>query len=306
MTKAIMLFSGGLDSTLAIKMMQEMGIELFALTFASPFCRCAGTGCGKKAAQLAREFKVPYQVVPLLDEYVEMIKKPKYGYGSGMNPCIDCRIMMFKKAAEKMKELEADFIVTGEVLGQRPMSQNMQAIRTIDRESGLKGYVLRPLSAQHFPPTLPEETGMIDRKALLDIRGRSRKKQIKLITEKYNFDDYACPAGGCLLTDKEFSQRLRDLKEADMLNLRNARLLMFGRFFPLTKNYKLIVGRNEKENNVLKSLSAAGDYIFEPQDGKGPTAIGVGVAREEELEESRRIVKRYCKYGPAIKSMRIE
>ena len=209
--KAIGLLSGGLDSIVAAKLVLDQGIEVEALNFTTAFCTCTSKGSSCLASQKAADqIGVPLKVFDISEEILDVVKHPKFGYGSGMNPCLDCRIFVFKKAKEYMRESGADFIFTGEVLGQRPMSQRREAMNIIERESGLKGYLLRPLCAKLFPPTLAEEKGIVDREKLLSISGRSRKGQISL-TKRFNIKDYPCSSGGCLLTDKSFAQRMEDL-----------------------------------------------------------------------------------------------
>jgi tRNA-specific 2-thiouridylase len=206
--KALALLSGGLDSTLAAKLILKQGIDVVAVNFVTPFCLCKKGGCG--ATEAAKQLGVPLKVVNVGDEYLKMVRKPKHGYGRNMNPCIDCRIFIVKKAKKYAKEVGAAFIFTGEVLDERPMSQHSRAMKIIEEESGLKGKILRPLSARLLPETDIEKKGLVDREKLLDIRGRSRKPQIKL-AEKFNIKDYPCPAGGCLLTYREYANKLRDL-----------------------------------------------------------------------------------------------
>ena len=195
-----------------------------------------------------------------------------------MNPCLDCRILTFKKAKELMKETKASFVITGEVMGQRPMSQRKQAIMTIEKESGLKGLIVRPLSAKFFEPTIPEKEGIVDRSRLLDIHGRRRNKQMALAKE-FSINDYPCPAGGCLLTDKGFSARLKDLlKYKPDYNISDLHLLKIGRHFRISDNLKFIVGRDEKENKRLLSFSKDGDCIFDILDIPSP----IGLARSRE------------------------
>ncbi|NQU03602.1 MAG: 7-cyano-7-deazaguanine synthase, partial [Syntrophaceae bacterium] len=194
--KAIALLSGGLDSTLAVRLMIEQGIEVTAVHFTSVFCNCTPrkAGCKMQARKMSEEMDIPIRVIHKGADYMKMVEKPRHGYGSGMNPCIDCRIYMLRKVRELMPEMGASFIITGEVLGQRPMSQRRQTIRLIERESGLEGLIMRPLSALHFEPTLPEREGIVDRRKLLNMSGRTRKPQIALAAD-LGVKDYPCPAG---------------------------------------------------------------------------------------------------------------
>ncbi len=207
--KAVGLLSGGLDSTLAVKLMIDQGIEVIAFNFRSPFCQCDRKGrC--EAAEVAAKFNIPLHIEAANTEYLRMLRKPKHGYGSNMNPCIDCRILMLKKAERFAEKMGARFLFTGEVLGQRPMSQHQKALELIEKETRLEGKILRPLSAKLLPPTEAELRGWVDREKLPSIRGRSRKPQIALASNIGVFD-YPCPAGGCLLTQKEFATKLHDI-----------------------------------------------------------------------------------------------
>ncbi|MFH1868844.1 MAG: 7-cyano-7-deazaguanine synthase, partial [Candidatus Omnitrophota bacterium] len=292
--KAIVLFSGGLDSTLAIKVILDEGIEVEALNFFTPFCLCdRNSGCGAKAKSIKDEWGVKLKVFPLSDEYLNMIKNPKHGYGSSMNPCIDCRILMYKKAKEYMNEIGASFIVSGEVLGQRPMSQHKRALMITEKESGLEGLILRPLSAKLLPITIPEKEGWVKREKMLEISGRSRKPQIELASD-YNIKDFPCSAGGCLLTDAGFSRRIRDLIKHSEFNMANIELLKVGRHFRLTEKAKVAVGRNEKENKRLENLRRPGDMYFHPIENNGPMAVGRGKIGKEEIDIITRVVARYC------------
>ncbi len=213
-----------------------------------------------------------------------------------MNPCIDCRILKFRKTKEFMHESKASFIITGEVVGQRPMSQHKRALNLIDKESGLEGLVLRPLSAKILPETLPEKEGWVDRNKLLDINGRSRRTQMDL-AESLNIRDYPCPAGGCLLTDLEFSKKLKDLLKYSQLNLSNIELLKAGRYFRISPEAILVVGRDQRENLRIENLLQKGDYLFMPADIAGPTALGRGKFNEELIRLGCQMTAHYCDVG---------
>ena len=294
--KAIALLSGGLDSTLAARLVLDQGIELEALNFMTVFCTCTNKGATCLASQKAVEtLGIPLRVFNVSEEYLNVVRNPKHGYGSNMNPCIDCRIFMLKKAKVYMEESGASFIVTGEVLGQRPMSQRRDAMRLIEKEAGLEGLILRPLSAQFLPITLPEREGWIDREKLLNIQGRSRKPQMKL-AEQFNIHDYPCPAGGCLLTDPGFARRIRDLMEHQYdFSLNDVHLLKFGRHFRLSPTVKLVVGRNEEENQKIETFSQAGDVLLKTVLYPGPVSLLRGEADETERERAASITARYSK-----------
>jgi tRNA U34 2-thiouridine synthase MnmA/TrmU len=292
--KALVLLSGGLDSTLVIGIMQQQGIEIEAVNFFTPFCTCTRTkGCRYEAKKVADTFGIPLRVFNVSKEYIDIIKAPKYGYGKGLNPCIDCRIFMFKKAKEYMKQTGAAFIVTGEVLGQRPMSQHRQAMKIIERDSGLERLVLRPLSAKLLQPTLPEEKGWVDREKLLDISGRSRRLQMAL-AKKLSINEYPCAAGGCLLTDIVFARKMKDLlKFTPKPTLNDIYLLKIGRHFRLSQNIKIIVGRNEEENKKLIILAEEKDITLVVSNLKGPVVLIKGEPDNEAILKSAAICARY-------------
>ncbi|MFH0778301.1 MAG: hypothetical protein V2A71_06680, partial [Candidatus Eisenbacteria bacterium] len=269
---AIGLLSGGLDSSLALHVIKEQGVEIVALHFVTPFCQCSPKGCGSEAVGAARRLGIELKSEHLGEEYLALVRKPPHGYGSNMNPCIDCRILMFTRARELMETLGASFVFTGEVLGERPMSQRRDSMRVIEKESGLVGRLLRPLSAKLMVPTKVEEDGTIDRERLLALSGRSRKPQMSLARE-YGINDYPCPAGGCLLTDPCFAKRVKDLVEHDTLTMDNAKLLRTGRHFRLSDTSKLIVGRNEAENRQLESVAREGDVVLTMFPIPGPVAL---------------------------------
>jgi len=289
--RALALLSGGLDSSLAVRLMMDQGLEVVALKFTSPFCRCdSGGKC--HAAELAKRLGIKLMIVPKGEEYLEVVRNPKFGRGAGMNPCIDCRIFMLKKAKEIAEKIDAKIIFTGEVVGQRPMSQRKEVLSLIEREAGLEGKILRPLSAKLLPPTEAERNGWVDRERLMAILGRSRKPQISL-AKSIGLNDYPCPAGGCLLTSKEYSERLREFLEKNPLQFttRDAILLSLGRHFRINGD-KLIVGRSEKENHQLRALRSASDWLMEPMDVTGPMALFQS-REKEKLKIAASIVARY-------------
>jgi tRNA-uridine 2-sulfurtransferase len=273
--KAIGLLSGGLDSTLAAGLMVAQGIEVHAINFTSPFCQCTSKNacCASVITAVQQLGDIPLKRVFLGDDYLELVRNPRHGYGAGMNPCLDCRIIKIKKAAEYLEEIQASFIFTGEVLGQRPMSQHKRALQIIDKESGIADIILRPLSALHFSPTLPEREGWVDRNKLLSISGRSRKDQIHLAQER-GITEYPCPAGGCLLTDKNFAGRLKDyFLFTQKPSIQDMSLLKTGRHFRLESGDKIIVSRNEEEGERLIELHQQNDYLLVPENFSGPVVV---------------------------------
>ncbi len=312
MTKAVALLSGGLDSTLAIKVMQEQGIEVEALNFTSIFCNCSsgscGTGsCGTDAAPPAKEEKgtegmraaqkldVPVKVLSTTHHFLEILKNPKHGYGAHMNPCIDCRIGMLKTAANYMEETNSEFLITGEVLGQRPMSQRREAMKTVEQEAGLEGRVVRPLSAKFLDETIPEKEGKFDSANLPAITGRSRKPQMEL-ADIFEIKDYPCAAGGCALTDAEFAGRVQDLLEhTEDQTVNDYNLLKNGRHFRLDPNSKAVVGRDEAENYRLLGISLEGDVRIALVDHPGPTVLLRGDLTEQNIRFAGGLAARYSK-----------
>lgn len=292
--RCLALLSGGLDSRLAIKLMQDQKIEVLALYFSLPF----GSGCCMPdcAFNFAQTQHVKLEVLDcnkgkLFQEFINVIRKPAHGYGVGMNPCIDCRIFMLKKAKELMPKYRAKFIVTGEVLNERPMSQTKSRLEQIEKETGLKGKILRPLSAKLLPETIAEKKGLVDRNKLLDIQGRERKIQMAL-AKKYKIS-YPTPAGGCLLCEKEFAIKLRDLfKHKKVIKPQDILLLRLGRHFRLNK-VKIIVGRNEQENSKLTEL-ADNDLIFEVKDIPSPiTILQSNKPTKKEIEIAAKLTAHY-------------
>jgi len=268
MIKAIALFSGGLDSILAVKLVQKQNIDICGLTFTTPFFNAA------KAQASARQIDLPLMVEDFTTQHLQMLKSPRYGYGKNMNPCIDCHTLMLKMAGRKMEETGADFLVTGEVLGQRPMSQTKQSLYVVAKNSGYADYILRPLSAQLLEPVkAAEREGKVDRLKLLSISGRGRKDQMRLAKE-FGIQQYPPPAGGCLLTDPIFSIRLRDLmSHSEDRQIRDYELLKYGRHFRAGDKGKIIVGRNKADNEALRQLALNVDLVCNMADFPGPYVL---------------------------------
>ncbi|MGD8388278.1 MAG: tRNA 4-thiouridine(8) synthase ThiI [Desulfobacteraceae bacterium] len=285
--KALSVFSGGLDSLLASELLRVQGIDVLALFFQTPFFDA------HKARQYAEQIRLPLRVVDITESHLEVVKHPAHGYGENMNPCIDCHTLMIRTAGDLLEEEGASFIATGEVLGQRPMSQNRKALSIVERECGYAGLVLRPLSAKRLPPTLAEEKGWVNREELKGFSGRSRKPQMALARE-LGIRDYPSPAGGCLLTDRTFTVRLKDLLASDPNpEIRDIDRLKVGRHFRIGRNIKVIVGRNKRENQVIQSLASEADTILQTVNVPGPTALLCGDAQEENGERAAAIVAAY-------------
>ncbi|MEW6189516.1 MAG: tRNA 4-thiouridine(8) synthase ThiI [Actinomycetota bacterium] len=289
-TKAVALLSGGLDSMLAVKVIQEHGIQVVGVSFVTPFFSA------KMAKEAAKQLSIPLHIFDITHEHLEIVKRPKYGYGKYMNPCIDCHAFMVKKAGEFMEQIGASFIVSGEVLGERPKSQNRMALRIVEKESGYRGYLLRPLSAKLLPPTVPEEKGLVDKERLLSIQGRSRKPQLEL-AERYGFKDFPTPAGGCLLTDPIFSQRLRDLlAEKKDPTINDLELLKLGRHFCSPEGVKIVVARNQRESELFLKLTQPEDWIFQVKGYPGPRTLVRGKnVGEQTIKEAAILTARYSK-----------
>jgi tRNA U34 2-thiouridine synthase MnmA/TrmU len=267
--KAVSLFSGGLDSQLAVRLMQNQGVVVTAINFSSPFF-----GADERTKRAAHQLGIELLIKPVGEEYLErVLRNPVYGYGKNLNPCIDCHGFMFRKAGDLMHDLGASFIVTGEVLGQRPMSQNRSALNAVDKLSGYKGYIVRPLSGRLLEATIPEKEGWIDRQLMLDISGRGRTRQMEL-AEEFGIQEYPSPAGGCLLTEQNYARRLKEI-----LNLiehprpEDLDILKIGRHFYLEAGLLLAVGRNHSENARLEAQSRASDRLIKVTDRPGPVGL---------------------------------
>lgn len=294
--KAVGLISGGLDSTLAAMVMKEAGLDVYGVYFDTGFCvtahrrevrRKKDDVPEKMMCEVLRascDVDIPIEIINISEEFMNIVIDPKHGYGSNVNPCIDCRIFMLKKAKEYADRIGAKFVFTGEVLGQRPMSQYRSALKLIEKQAGLEGYLLRPLSAQLLEPTVPEKEGWVDREKLLRISGRSRKEQLALC-EKYGLKDLPQPAGGCCyLVDKNFARRFRDLishRERGSVKAEDMHLLQTGRHFRFSYDLKAIVGRDERENEFLEKFKE-GRWLFQALDCGSPLTLAEGELNEEQ------------------------
>jgi tRNA-uridine 2-sulfurtransferase len=288
--KAVCLFSGGLDSVISVKIMMEQGIECIAVNFTSPFF-------GPKICEdIAHDVGVEFKNIPVDDSFLEMVKKPKHGHGSAINPCIDCKIHLMRLAKNLLPVFGASFIVSGEVLGQRPMSQHREALDMIEREAGVEGLLLRPLSAHHLPATLPEKEGIVDRNNLYSIFGRTRKPQLEL-AEKYGITNFTTPAGGCLLAEKLYAVKLRDyFCYNENIKIDDVQILKYGRHFRFGKS-KIVSGRNDEENKALLSLKKDNELSFSVPNVGSPLTILQGELSKEAVEFAAQITAFYsdCK-----------
>jgi tRNA U34 2-thiouridine synthase MnmA/TrmU len=303
--KAVALVSGGLDSMLAAKLIVDQGVHVEGINFFTGFCveghthaiRRAHTDKPKRnnALWAAEQVGIKLHIVDVIDDYKDVVINPKHGYGAHLNPCLDCKGFMVRKAREWMEAHAFDFIITGEVVGQRPMSQRKDTMPVVARESGAFDRLLRPLSAKILPPTLPEREGWVDRDKLLDFNGRNRKPQMALAA-RYGYTDYAQPAGGCcFLTDGNYTQRLTDLwtnRGNKRYELDDILLLKIGRHLRPRPHFKLIVGREEGENNFLNGYRRDFTHLFATSHS-GPLALIEGEVNDTDLELAARLVARF-------------
>jgi hypothetical protein len=289
--RALGLLSGGLDSTLAARVLLDQGIDVVGLHLESP------TACRSQAGEVARELGITLHVRPKGEEYLRLLRHPRFGYGRNMNPCIDCRMFMLGLGQDYLEEHGAQFLFTGEVVGQRPMSQTERSLALIDRASGLEGRVVRPLSARLLPETEPERRGWIDRARLLGISGRSREVQLRMARD-LGLTVFQSPGGGCLLTDASFSERLRDLfvhtAEANT-TVDDVALLRIGRHIRVGPELKVVLGRDRDENGRLTAFESAERWAVEAVDYAGPSAIVCGEASEGHLAEAVALMLRHAK-----------
>ena len=287
--KAVSLLSGGLDSQLAVCLIKEQGIEVVGVNFTTSFFKG-----DENLPEVADNLGIKLEVFPVQDEYIEkVLQNPVYGYGKNLNPCIDCHAFMLKKAGFYMQDINARFLVTGEVVGQRPMSQNKSSLNAVDKLSGFRGLIVRPLSAKLLPVSIPENKGWIDRDKLLDISGRGRKQQIEL-AKKYSLREYPTPAGGCLLTDTNYAKRLQKILSNQVVKPENLDILGIGRHFYFDTTL-LVVGRNHSENLKIENIAAQKDLLLKVLDRPGPLGIMVFEQNPSEgiLKKAAAIVARY-------------
>ena len=289
MARALAMISGGLDSILAAKVMKEQGVEVIGICFKSYFFG------PENAIRMAKQIDIPLEVVDFSEEHFKMVKKPKHGYGKNINPCIDCHAMMLNYTGKLLEKFNADFIITGEVLNQRPMSQTKVSLNIVKNESGYSEKILRPLCAKNLPPTEMELEGLVQREKLLNISGRSRKVQIEL-AKKYNIVDYPSPAGGCKLTEPNYSIRLKELLEhKGNIEGRELHLLKLGRHFRVTEGAKIISTRTGEEFEEIKKYLDPKDIVFLAKDYKGSMAVIIGEPALKDIEFAARATARYSK-----------
>ena len=286
--RGLSLVSGGLDSQLAVRILQRAGAEVEGVCFSTPFF---SADAARKAASA---LGIKLHVIDFTDDEIALIENPPHGFGGAMNPCIDCHATMIRRAGELMSRLGYDFVATGEVMGQRPMSQNRQSLGVVEKASGLRGRLVRPMSAKLLEPTIPELEGKIDREALLDISGRSRERQIALAAE-FGITDYPSPAGGCKLTEDGFGRKLKDLLDHEGLkNRRLVELLLIARRFRLPDGSGVILGRDRNDNAVLKAETANGT-VLAPVNCPGPTALIPSLKSDADLRLAEELVCAYSR-----------
>jgi len=291
--KCLVLMSGGLDSMLSAKILKDEGIEVTPICFKSFFFSF------KAAEKAAKQIGLKLRVEDFSKEHLKMLKNPKHGYGSAVNPCIDCHLLMIKTAGKIMKKEGYDFIATGEVLGQRPMSQNTNSLNLIEKESGLKGLIVRPLSLKVLPETIPEKLGMIKRDHFYDISGRSRNRQIEL-AKKFKIKEYPSPAGGCILTDINYSKKLFELlKRFPKFTGNDAQVVKIGRVF-WKNDLLIVVARDAKECEALSSLRKRGDVVLEPHNFSGPTVLIRKYKKSSQEEMIDCGIEYVCEYSKDI------
>lgn len=297
-SKAVGLFSGGLDSIIATRLVTEQGIEAVALHFQTPFQSPGRPREQGKLARLAQLAGANLISVPVEEDYLGLVRAPVSGYARGMAPCVDCLIYMVTKARELARQIDADFIYTGEVVGQRAHCQNKRSLKAIEKATRTDGRLLRPLSAKLLEPTMPELSGIVRRERLLDLKGRGRRRQMRLAHE-FGIIEYSAPTGGCMLIDRNYAARVRDAVDYDELLFGQLEILGVGRHFRLGSGAKAVVGRNEKENAELERLATVDDVVCRPVDVMGPVVVlrGQGLT-DDDREGAARLCARYSDIDP--------
>ena len=312
--RALGMISGGLDSLLAVFVLKKLGVEITGLHFLNGF----GAGslrkrvCGKmsfaeiaaeKKERLSEKLGIPVRVIDVSEEFLDVLKTPQFGFGKNINPCIDCRIFLLRKAKEIMEAEGFDFIFTGEVLGQRPMSQHLRAMKQVEKQSGLKGKLLRPLCAKLLAATEPEKEGLVDREKLLDIQGRTRRRQMALADE-LEIGEYATPAGGCTLTDENYARKYNDFisHSETAITCEDTVIISMGRHLRLSDGVKIVVGRHELENDYLEA-EWGGNIQLTTLDTPGPVTVVIGDPTDEEIRQAAVVTARYSdgKREPLVK-----
>jgi tRNA-specific 2-thiouridylase len=293
--KAIAMISSGLDSMLAAKIMRDQGIDVLGLHCVFRFDPTTGSDTQTGLEKLFEPVGIPIRVEEITEPFFQMVLNPPHGYGKGVNPCIDCKIFMFRHAKRIMEETDAQFLITGEVVAQRPMSQHKPTLFHIEKQAGLQRLIVRPLSARILPPTLPEEKGWIHRDQLYEISGRNRREQMAL-AESFGIRTYNQPAGGCVLTDPAYAKRAKVLlrhRDKSTLCPEDFNLLRLGRHFWMEEGLHVVVGRHEKDNEYLESFRS-GRWAFEAADVTGPLVLAEGIRHEDDLRLAAGITARYC------------
>ncbi len=285
--KAIALFSGGLDSILSVYVMRELGVEVIPIHFNHVFLP------DEEYKKTMENIELEVLEVDVTEEFLKILHSPKHGFGKNINPCIDCKILYLKKAKEFLKKFDANFIITGEVVGQRPFSQRRDAMKIIEKEANVSGIILRPLTQKNFAETELEKRGLIKREKLLAIKGRGRKIQLEL-AKKFKLKYIPSPAGGCLLTSREFSLKIKDLMKKNLLSRENVEIVKNGRYFSLSDKSSLIVSRNEKETKFLEKFNNF--KLIKPVGTKGPVGVVLGVLGE--VKDVFKILNKYFKNKP--------
>jgi len=291
--KVLSLFSGGLDSLLSTIWAKKNNFDVEAIYFSTPFID------NKKINYYAEANELNLNIVELKDDYLHIVENPKYGWGKNVNPCMDCHAFFIKKTGDMLEEKKASFIITGEVLGQRPMSQRKDGINIVDKLSGYKELTIRPLSGKLFLETTPEKLGWVDRNSMFDISGRGRKRQFEL-AKLYNIKEFSSPGGGCLLTESEYSKKIIDLIKFKQFNNNIIKYLRVGRHFRSLDGTKIIIGRNEEDNNILEEIPEKNGISFNIKNKNSPTGFIFSPFKENDIKVVSELILNYSKFDSGI------